>query len=132
MLIILGSILGFLVIVVGTFAFIFFGRSTQAPRLDSNSVTIVNTAGKNGNVNTSDVFPSANTYRNVNVSNANATLLGGNGNQNTLLDSDRDGLPDVQETFYGTNLNVADTDGDGYTDSQEVQSGYNPLGPGKL
>lgn len=112
--IILGSILTFVVIVGGTFAFIFFGRNTQEPKLDSNSVTIVNTAAKNGNVNTSGVFPNANS------------------NSNAALDTDSDGLPDAQEARYGTNPSKVDSDGDGYTDSQEVQGGYNPLGPGKL
>lgn len=121
--IILGSIIAFLVIAGGTLAFVFFGRNTQTPKLDTNSVTIVNTKLKNSNVNTNDVFPSTNTYRNVNASNENA---------NTTLDSDSDGLTDKQEALYGTDPKKPDTDGDGYTDGQEVQSGYNPLGPGKL
>jgi hypothetical protein len=125
--IIVGSIVAFLVIVGGTFAFIFFGRNSQEPKLDSNGVTIVNTNGKSGNVNTSDVFPSANTYRNVNASNAN-----GSSNTNATVDSDGDGLTDKQEALYGTNASNVDTDGDGYTDGQEVQGGYNPLGAGKL
>jgi hypothetical protein len=123
--IILGSIAAFIVIVGGTFAFIFFGRNSQAPKLDSNSVTIVNTAGKNGNVNSSDLFPSVNTYRNTNTNIAN-------GNTPTELDADGDGLTDTQEAVYGTDTSKPDTDGDGYTDNQEVQGGYNPLGPGKL
>ena len=123
--IILGSIAAFVVIVGGTFAFIFFGRNSQAPKLDSNSVTIVNTSGKNGNVNSSDFFPSANTYRNTNTN-----VL--NGNAQPTLDTDSDGLTDMQEVAYGTDKSKPDTDGDGYTDSQEVQGGYNPLGPGKL
>lgn len=69
-------------------------------------------------------------------------------------DTDHDGLTDVQErTIYLTNPNVADTDGDGisdgdevkkfttnpnlkdsdadgYDDKTEIDSGYNPLGPG--
>lgn len=125
--IILGSIITFLIIAGGTLAFVFFGRSTQTPKLDKNNVTIVNTKLKNGNVSTNDVFPSVNTYRNVNVSNAN-----GSSNENATLDSDKDGLIDTQETLFGTNPNKVDTDGDGYTDNQEVQGGYNPLGPGKL
>ncbi len=71
------------------------------------------------------------------------------------LDSDQDGLTDAREQELGTDLNVSDTDQDGlfdreevevyftdplnpdtdgdtYTDGGEVESGYNPNGPGKL
>lgn len=118
--IILGSIIAFLVIAGGTFAFVFFGRNTQEPKLDGSSVIIVNTKPKNGN--TGDLFPSANTYRNINLSNANVALI----------DSDGDGLSDADELRYKTDAQIADTDGDGYSDSQEVEGGYNPLGSGKL
>ena len=71
------------------------------------------------------------------------------------LDSDNDGLSDSEEATLGTDpLNpdsdgdklfdreevnvyktdplIKDTDGDGYEDGAEVQSGYDPKGPGKL
>ncbi len=71
------------------------------------------------------------------------------------LDSDGDGLTDVQEQSLGTSPQNPDTDGDGlfdgeevniyhtdplkvdtdadsYPDGVEVKNGYNPLGPGKL
>jgi len=48
------------------------------------------------------------------------------------LDSDNDGLTDVQEKIYGTDPHNPDTDGDGFKDGAEVKSGYNPKGPGKL
>jgi hypothetical protein len=55
------------------------------------------------------------------------------GSSDTDKDSDDDGLEDAEEVFeYKTNPVVADTDKDGYTDGQEVQSGYNPLGAGRL
>lgn len=47
-------------------------------------------------------------------------------------DSDNDGLPDIVETYYGSNLNMADSDGDGYNDGDEVKNGYDPAGPGQL
>lgn len=73
----------------------------------------------------------------------------------STVDSDVDGLTDVEEKISGTNLNVidtdndglsdyeevkiyrtnalnADSDGDSYLDGAEVKSGYNPNGPGKL
>ncbi len=48
------------------------------------------------------------------------------------LDSDNDGLTDAQEMIYGADQNNPDTDGDGYQDGLEVNSGYNPMGAGKL
>lgn len=47
-------------------------------------------------------------------------------------DSDNDGLSDENELIYGTDNKNPDTDGDGYLDGAEVNSGYNPRGPGKL
>ncbi len=45
-----------------------------------------------------------------------------------LLDSDEDGLPDVYEVFFGTDLSIADTDNDGLTDYQEVyNTGTDPI-----
>ena len=38
-------------------------------------------------------------------------------------DTDSDGLPDWQETLYGTDSNVPDTDGDGVTDGEAVRRG---------
>ncbi len=78
-----------------------------------------------------------------------------NENTDPTLDSDHDGLPDVQERVLGTDPNnpdtdndgvtdgdeilkyrtnplKADTDGDGYSDGTEIKNGYNPNGPGKL
>lgn len=122
--IIFGSIAAFLIIVGGTLAFVFFGRNTQEPRLDSNSVIIVNTGQKNANASTDDVFPNADLDRNSNV-NASATNV-------AAVDADGDGLSDADEVRYKTNAKNIDSDGDGFTDGQEVQGGYNPLGPGKL
>ncbi len=44
------------------------------------------------------------------------------------VDADGDGLGDVQESFYGTDPNLADTDGDGLLDGFEVRYGLDPLG----
>ena len=41
-----------------------------------------------------------------------------------LVDTDEDGLFDVQENLYGTDLDNADTDGDGLTDFAETQTGW--------
>ncbi len=49
------------------------------------------------------------------------------------VDTDNDELSDYDEVKkYLTDPNKADTDADGYLDGKEVQSGYNPKGPGKL
>jgi hypothetical protein len=49
------------------------------------------------------------------------------------IDSDNDGLYDREEAqVYKTSPTNPDTDGDGYKDGAEVNSGYNPAGPGKL
>ena len=42
------------------------------------------------------------------------------------VDSDMDGLTDLQEDFLGTNLNNSDTDGDGWDDWEEIQNGTDP------
>lgn len=49
------------------------------------------------------------------------------------VDSDNDGLFDMEEVkTYMTDPLNPDTDGDSYLDGQEVKSGYNPRGDGKL
>lgn len=45
------------------------------------------------------------------------------------LDSDDDGLTDLQEKRYHTDPNNPDTDGDGYSDGVEVEKGFDPNSP---
>jgi hypothetical protein len=45
-------------------------------------------------------------------------------------DTDGDGLPDWEESLWGTDLNNRDTDGDGTSDAQEIPLGRDPLIPG--
>lgn len=52
--------------------------------------------------------------------------------ENPNKDTDGDGLTDVEEKGFGTDMNNEDTDGDGYLDGQEIDNGYNPLGEGKF
>lgn len=47
-------------------------------------------------------------------------------------DTDADGAPDALERALGTDPYRADTDGDGFTDREEIESGHDPLGPGRL
>lgn len=44
-------------------------------------------------------------------------------------DADGDGLTNLEEYHYGTNIMVADTDGDGFTDGEEIEAGSDPLDP---
>jgi hypothetical protein len=48
---------------------------------------------------------------------------------NVFLDSDQDGLTDLEEISYGTDPKNRDTDGDGYSDGAEVRAGYDPTVP---
>lgn len=48
------------------------------------------------------------------------------------IDTDGEGLSDIEELLYKTDINNPDTDGDGYTDKQEIDAWYDPLGKGKL
>jgi hypothetical protein len=55
------------------------------------------------------------------------------GTDSLNADTDSDGLTDYQEIkIYHTNPLNKDTDSDGFEDGAEVQAGYNPNGPGKL
>ncbi|MFZ4648055.1 MAG: epoxyqueuosine reductase QueH [Patescibacteria group bacterium] len=47
--------------------------------------------------------------------------------QNTVLDSDNDGLSDQDEIKYLSDENNSDTDSDGYLDGVEIKNNYSPL-----
>lgn len=49
-----------------------------------------------------------------------------------VMDTDGDGVMDGDEWLYGSDPLLFDTDGDGYSDGAEVDSGYNPAGEGLL
>ncbi len=43
------------------------------------------------------------------------------------IDTDSDGLVDVQEEQFKTDINNPDTDGDGFVDGLEIANGFDPL-----
>lgn len=49
-----------------------------------------------------------------------------------VLDSDNDGLTNLQEAVYKTDPNNPDTDNDGFKDGDEVKNGFNPAEEGKM
>jgi hypothetical protein len=49
-----------------------------------------------------------------------------------FMDSDSDGLSNLEETAFGTDPNKVDTDGDTYSDKTEVDNLFNPIGDGVL
>lgn len=65
------------------------------------------------------------------LANTNETVSSENNFSNDI-DSDQDGLSDLAESLYGTEINNSDSDADGYLDGQEVANGYNPRGEGSL
>lgn len=82
----------------------------------------VNTAANNNSNATADPLLNANFTGNINM----ACYVNGS------LDSDCDGLNDVDELKYGTDPLNPDTDGDGVFDGAEVLAGTNPNGTGPL
>lgn len=46
------------------------------------------------------------------------------------MDSDADGVTDVEESILGTDVRLFDTDGDGYGDGAELKGLYSPLAKG--
>lgn len=97
-------------------------NNEAANNVPVNNVPVNNAPGNNAPVNNAPV-------NNAPVNNAPV-------NQpvqyQSSLDVDRDGLTDVEEDLYGTQLRLPDTDGDGYTDGQELLSGYSPLSSGPV
>lgn len=47
-------------------------------------------------------------------------------------DADGDGLTDPEESVLGTDKDKIDTDADGFSDLAELESGYNPVGAGRI
>jgi hypothetical protein len=101
--------------------------NTNNANTNKNSNSNLNTTNSNTdsalNVN---LFANANTNLNTNTSLNTNTVV------SASQDTDSDGLTDIEEGLYGTNVSIPDTDADGFSDGQEVANGYNPTGTGKL
>ena len=50
----------------------------------------------------------------------------------SAIDSDQDGLGDLEEIIFDCNINSDDSDGDGYKDLDELKKLYNPAGSGEI
>ena len=145
--------------VAGLFVFQRLNKTT----LNDNVTVINNHNNANLNVaNVNDENANANGNENANLStNVNTTPANINSNANTNTstntntsvgttgtplpssqDTDGDGLTDVEEGVYGTDITKPDTDGDTFIDGKQVRSdgsvigevynGFNPSGTGKL
>lgn len=59
-------------------------------------------------------------------------LLGNVGNMSFDVDTDpdKDGLSNLDETYWNTDFQNPDTDGDGFLDGEETASGHDPTKPG--
>ncbi|MBD3359474.1 MAG: hypothetical protein GF365_02090 [Candidatus Buchananbacteria bacterium] len=77
----------------------------------------------NENVNANE---NVNTNANININQPPETDLDYFSSQ----DSDRDGLTDVEENLYETEIRRPDTDADGFVDGQEIINGFNPKAAG--
>jgi hypothetical protein len=89
-------------------------------QLANNGVGYVLTIDADEPVASFDVF-------NLPVS-AEPTIVPGAAGASAQIDSDTDGIPDVDETAtYGTDPRNADSDLDGVTDGAELAAGTNPL-----
>lgn len=105
--------------------------------LNANSDLNLNSnSNLNSNLNTNaDTNLNQNTNLNTNTSLITSPLP-------SSLDTDNDGLTDVEEAAYTTDPNKPDTDGDSFLDGKEARTdgsvvgelymGYNPKGEGKL
>lgn len=50
----------------------------------------------------------------------------------SAVDTDKDGLTNIEEDLFSTDLNLFDTDGDGYKDGAEVSGLFSPIDKGNV
>lgn len=122
-----------LLVVIGGGTYVFY-KAVKPPSAQIAKVENVNLevkppveVNKNENINVNE---NKNVNANVNA-NANANINAEippifAGMPVSSLDTDQDGLTDVEEELYGTNPNLADSEGDGHSDGLELINLYNP------
>ena len=76
-------------------------------------------------VETPATTPAETTFDPTKIRKAELALVSG-------VDTDKDGLTNIEEDLYGTDLNLFDTDSDNYKDGDEVISLFSPLDKGSV
>lgn len=108
------------------------GINTAKPNILSTrerfNVIYKNCASEETNTNTTNMNESQNTTSSTTKENTEEN----NKIKNENLDTDNDGVSNLDELFYKTDPENPDTDEDGYTDGEEIKNGYNPIGEGLL
>lgn len=65
----------------------------------------------------------------ANILNIGQNIINLKSEDPSKIDSDHDGIPDVDEAYYQTDPFNPDTDGDGYKDGEEIAEGCSPIIP---
>ncbi len=111
-------------------------QNNENQNVNQSNVNINSNANINANENVNEnVNQNANTNQNINQNVNTNTNLNEVPPETVITyasssDRDKDGLTDVEENLYGTEINKPDTDADGFLDGQELISGYNPKAAG--
>jgi len=104
--------------------------NSQTGQVNTNQNNAVNQGVANQNLNIDQPSPAIIDTDRDGLTDAEESMYGTDPNE---VDTDKDGLTDRDEVkVFKTDPNNADTDGDSYTDGAEVRSGYDPKGPGRL
>ena len=101
--------------------------TTATNTSDTNQTSTSATTTGTGTAKSDATTTTTNTNTNTNTSKDAATVPENTNQIDPNLDSDNDGLTDVEELRIGTDPHNPDTDGDGYLDGDEVKNGFDPL-----
>ena len=102
---------------------------TAAPTANPPQIIIETPASaENESASSSESFASTTSSSTSEI--ASSTPEAAAGTLKLSLDSDSDGLTDIEETVLGTLPTNPDSDGDGYKDGAEVSAGYSPTKAG--
>lgn len=129
-------IIFFVLLMVGLgFGYYLLQKKNKAPDTNTDLNQNIN-QNTNQNTNTNaNLNQNTNQDSNQNTNNENNNQNSNvNTNTNTVIvppqataDSDQDGLTDLEEQTYQTDVKISDSDKDGYQDGDEVKNLYNPL-----